>query len=121
MGKQMYRITTDPRKRTELLVDPRLLEDSEGKVGVISVPNDCIQTGMFTEFQDIVKYISQAEIVFSMGDFDKMSIFELGVALGLNKTVYIVSLNKHLNVEDLGFSVQTDRLVFLTPEEFGKL
>ncbi|MEB7954692.1 hypothetical protein [Enterococcus faecalis] len=122
MKKKMYRITTDPRdKQSELLINPTCLEDASGNVLAMTISNDCIETGMYSNIDEIIKSLKDADIIFTLGDIDKMSFFELGLATALKRNIYVVTLNESLTTNDLGLSFEENNFKFVSPEEFSKL
>lgn len=92
-----YQIGQNPRIQTDLLVDPQLFEDEHGCMGAVGFGlADCVQTGMFTDIEVIKRYLHEATYVFINGDFDRLSYLEIGIALSLGKTLYVITMNPNV-------------------------
>lgn len=76
---------------------------------------DCVQTGMFTDIEVIKRYLHEATYVFINGDFDRLSYLEIGIALSLGKTLYVITMNPNVTKEDLGISFDNATIEFLSP------
>nr|WP_241690712.1 hypothetical protein [Enterococcus faecalis] len=57
---------------------------------------------MFTDIEVIKRYLHEATYVFINGDFDRLSYLDIGIALSVGKTLYVISMNPNVTKEDLG-------------------
>ena len=114
-----YQIGQNPRIQTDLLVDPQLFEDEHGCMGAVGFGlADCVQTGMFTDIEVIKRYLHEATYVCINGDFDRLSYLEIGIALSLGKTLYVITMNPNVTKEDLGIPFDNATIEFLSPSAF---
>jgi len=121
MKKKIYMISNNPVNKKESLIDPVLLEDERGNVGFVTIPENCDQTGMYSDLEKLKEVMYESDIIFSLGDLDQVGYFELGIACALNKNVYIVSNNIHLNLVDLKIYVSASNIKFIDIDTFYTL
>lgn len=120
-AETIYRISTSPFTKRNLLVNPKYLEDNNGNVALITIPNDCIQTGMYNKIEDLKLAMLNAKFIFTLGDLDETSYLELGIACSLGKKIYFVSNNDTLSIEKLNLFVRDIDLIFISPKKFISL
>jgi len=121
MSNTLYRITTNSRQKSQLLVNPKFLEDEEGRVAAVTIPTNCIQTRMYHHLEDIKYFMLKVAFIFTLGDLDETNYFELGIASALNKKIYVVSNNKKLSATDLKLYMSNIDIKFISPDAFIEL
>ncbi|WP_207940684.1 hypothetical protein DOK78_001788 [Enterococcus sp. DIV2402] len=121
MSNTIYQITTNPRQESQLLVNPKLFEDEKGRVAAVAIPINCIQTGMYHHLEDIKYFMLKAAFIFTLGNLDETSYFELGIASALKKKIYVVSKNKKLSATDLKLYMSDIDIKFISPDAFIEL
>lgn len=113
----VYRIGTDPLGKSPLLVEAADL----GLAGMgLSIAGETT-TGHFQTLSELREFMAQATFIYCFGDLDKYSYLEMGVALALGKTVYIVNQNPEITKEAIHFTYLEEEIRLISLAELQEL